>query len=271
MSKRLIEAALVSAIAHGGIHRTILSAVVGHPRKNLFIIPMAPLLPNCSSRVHVSYPFGGAKVIDLISFLYPDANGNQSVNIDASGRDINWGLEARHFSPHQAASLRTYHKDSLTGPICDLLKLIDCGFKKMYIVQLQTEVVDFTIHPPFTYAQLLKDFPFVNWLGKTEPAARSNILRIAAQHRITALEAESRHKLDSNLIYGNVPGLVTDPIADIEVKIHYLISGPFYRTALVPRLEVQGYDPGLHSCEEQAVGEGRVLTANVQIESDPNQ
>lgn len=269
MSKRLIETALVSAIAHGGIHRTILSAVVGHPRKNLFIIPMAPLLPNCLSRVHVSYPFGGTRVIDLISFLYPGANGNQPVNIDASGRDVNWGLEARHFSPHQAASLSTYIKDSLTGPICDLLKLIDCGFKKMYIVQIQTEVVDFTIHPPFAYAQLLPDFPFVNWLGKTETAARANILRIAAQHRITALEAESRLKLDSNLIYGNSPSLVADPIADIKVKIHYLISGPFDRTALVPRLIDQGYDPDHHSCEEQAVEEGRVLTTDVRIVSDP--
>ncbi|MBK6965082.1 MAG: hypothetical protein IPH20_14375 [Bacteroidales bacterium] len=65
-----------------------------------------------------------------------------------------------------------------------------------------------------------------------------------------------------------MPGLVADPIADIEVKIHYLIGGPFHRA---PRSTVERsrLRPDHHSCEEQAVGEGRVLTTDVQIESDP--
>ena len=167
------------------------------------------------------------------------------------------------------SSLPSYLDYSLGGPIKDLLKLIDCGFNKMFILQLQTEIVDFAIHLPFTYANLVHDFPFFNWLGIKQPAARANIARIAAQHRITALETESRLKLDTNLIYGNIAGLITDPIADIKVKIHYLISGPFYRTALVPRLIDQGYDPDHRSCEEQAVEEGRVLTTDVQIDSEP--
>jgi hypothetical protein len=271
MSKTTIEIALVNAITHGGLHGSIISAVVGHPRKNLLVIPMASFLPDCLSKASVYYPFGGTKIIDLVSFMHPIAIGIRPVNIDASGLDINWGLEARHFSPHQGALLRTYIKDSLTGPIRDLLKLIDCRFNKMYILQLQTEIVDFTIHPPFTYTDLLHDFSFFNWLGMTEPDARANIATIAAQHRITALETESRLKLDSNLIYGNVPGLVADPIADIRVKIHYLISGPFDRATLVTMLVAQGYDPLHRSCEEQAIEEGRVLTTDVQIESDPEE
>jgi len=267
MTKILIENALRQVIVNKNMHEIALRDGHVHQRENKFTGPMAPLLPNCWAQVKTTYPFGRYKNIDLVSFLVPVTNGEKPKNISGSSPNIKWALEAKHYSPHQNATLQTFLNYSLYGPVSDLFKLIDCGFKKNYILQLQTEITDFTIHPYSSYITLMNTFPFFSiYLGVTEPTARANIATIVAQNRLQELEQFSRNALDQNLIYNNMSSDVRDKVADVKVTIHYLISGPFDRVSLVRRLNRQGYNP---SCpyRDQAIERKQVFKAKLQIES----
>jgi len=255
MSKVMIEAALVNAIATHGLHNV---ALMGG-NENAFTIPMSHHIPFCFSQVGVPNPFGGGEIIDNITYT------------NATRHVVDWALEAKHFTPHQMAGLLTYKHWSVGGCIKDICKLIDCHFDTFYIVQLQTHVTQFNLIGGAIYPQLLNIFPlFGNLSQHTVVAANTNITRIIAQNRIHELEVYSRHRLDSNLICNHIPQHIVTPIANIDVTIHYLISGPFFFHDIYPRLAAV-LDPA-RAFEDQVGGKpGQIATwdIDVSIASDP--
>jgi hypothetical protein len=269
MTKILIEDALIKVIANNRLHRITLKNGVKNQRKKRFVRPMASLLPNCIDHVSVYNKYKKRKCIDLVSFQTPSITENPIV-LDDSDFDIKWALMAKHYSPHQDKDLQVYLKESLTGPLLDILNLIDCGFKKLYILQLQTEITSFYIHPPNDYNALLQTFPFIGYLGKTESEARTNLANSARQNRIFELKIFSRKILDNNLICNSITNHVVGSVAEVNVAIHYLISGPFSYTDILPRLaDVYNFT---QTFANQFEKQRRMPNWNVDVSiaSDPN-
>ena len=256
MTKVLIEDALKRAINLGNLFVQGL----GGGTEDRFTKPMGGFILHCFPQVTVLNPFGGEEIIDNITYIAADM------------QMVDWALEAKHYTPHQAITLQTYLRNSVGGCIKDILKLIDCRFQKFYIVQLQTHVTQFNLIAGATYEQLYHVFPafskYISNLNAIE--ANNNLQRAVNQYRIPELEVYSRQRLDTNLICGHLPFNVTTLIANINVTIHYLISGPFIYTNLHPRL-AGILNPAL-PFESQVGGGGLVPTWNVDvsIESDMN-
>lgn len=256
MTKLIIGQALTNAIGANGLHHIALNG----GSENAFSIPMVNYIPFCFPQVQVPNPHGGSENIDNITY------------INAARQNVEWALEAKHFTPHQMGTLIGYQHWSVGGCIIDILKLIDCGFQKFYIVQLQTEVTQFSLLAGTTYNQLCNQYQaFPKYISKLNvAAANKNIHRVVAQNRIQELEIYSRQRLDSNLICDHLPLTITSPIAIVDVTLHYLVSGPFYYTNLYPRLAAL-LNPALPF--EGQVGErGQVPTwdVDVSIASNPN-
>jgi len=270
MTKILIENALRHVILANNLHDLTLRNGRVHQRENQFTIPMAPLGPNCWEQVTIYTLFGDRKIIDLVCFANPIPNGRKPVIRDARNPNIICALEAKHYSPHQSGTLLTYLRYSVGGCIKDILKLVDCGFAKFYILQIQTHVTNYKLLGGATFGQMLLVFPFLQYyVGATPAAAAANMNQIIAQNRIVELERYSRQHLDRNLRIGNISQLVISTIASVDLTIHYLISGPFYYTNLYPRLAAV-LDPAL-PFEGQVGGGGLIPTwdVDVLIASDP--
>jgi hypothetical protein len=248
MSKLIIEQALQHAIAVNNLHLTTLQG----GNVNLFIVTLARQIPYCHSRVLFPNMFGRNVRIHNITYT-----NNQYTNVD-------WAQQANHFSPHQYVNLQTYLNYSLQDPLLNVLKLADCGFAKFYILQLQSHITGFRLYPGATYSQLHGANAFFNYLGNTMSAATANINRIIAQNRIQELEINSRNLLDSNLIYGQSNNTMMGPFADIDVSIHYLISGPFNSASLKAQLGLNGPYEDLVDGQQTTIWD-----LDVSIESDP--
>jgi hypothetical protein len=258
MSKNIIESALRVAIIDNLLHLNTLLHGKTRQRENSFTNNMAPLIPHCWAQVPRNN-----ELIDLVKI---NVASKCRITNELLG-EVDWALEAKHYDPHQNAGLNTFLNYSLSGPIKDLLKLSDCGFSTIYILQLQTEVVDFAINQDYSYAQFIQEFPFMGYLSKTEELeARANITRIGAppNYRMDALVAESRIKLDANLKYGNMVDTIIRPIGNVIIKIHYLISGPFNSEEIRNRLYADGYNNN-QPLEDQYKARPNI---NVSIESD---
>ncbi len=242
MSKLIIEQALKQAIAANNLHQIALTG----GNENLFTRPMVNFIPNCYAQVRTYRPpaFGGYRGIDLVKFHYEQPRERPVIQ-EANTPDIDWALEAKHFTPYQKKELNRFNprrylgylEYSLSGPIEDALKLVDCGFEKFYILQLQTYITGFNLLT-CTYTQLVKKYPlFHKYLRATkEASARTKINDIVTQNWIVELERYSRQLLDTNLICGHIPKTISTVEANVDVTLHYLISGPFYYKDLYPRL-----------------------------------
>lgn len=228
MSKKIIEQALIKAINKNNQHEVSL-----HGGKELaFTTNMAGNIVACYDEVGIPN-HGGNERVDLVKYS------------NSSRRQIKWALEAKHFTPHQKKELNRFNprrylgylEYSLSGPIEDTLKLVDCGFEKFYILQLQTHITGFNLLT-YTYLQLVSKYPlFRKYLHATsETSARTNINLIITQNRIVELEKYSRKLLDANLICGHIPKTISTVEADVDVTLHYLINGPFYYKDLYSRL-----------------------------------
>jgi len=234
MSKLIIEEALKKAIDENNLYKTALKG----GNEVQFTTKMSSYVIACFYEVGVPN-HAKNEIIDLVKFK------------DRTRKIIRWAVEAKHYTPFQRGKLRInapnnprgvigYLEYSLNGPISDILKLIDCGFKEFYIIQLQTQILPFTLKSGKSYQQLLTEFPLFGYISKksknNEVNARNKINKVINQNWIGELETYSRQVLDENLIYNNVSQVVTSSVADIDVLIHYLISGPFEYKELYPRL-----------------------------------
>jgi hypothetical protein len=270
MSKKLIEKALKQAITDENLHELTLHLGSVYQRENKFTSPMALLLPNCYAQAETQNLYNQNTIIDLVSFVKPAKISNNLIP-DATKKGINWALEAKHYCPHQSPGFQSYLNYSLGGALLDLLKLTDCGFNKFYSLQIQTEVTNFTINHPYGYSDLMAAFPFFKpYLGGSVSIARENIARIAAQNRMKELEVFSRAILDKKLICNSMSTTVKDAVAEVDVTIHYLISGPFDRATIVAKMTEQRYKPD-QSYEVQAKAKNKVMELDVRIESDPEE
>ncbi len=257
MSKILIEQALRRGIEVNELHRVTLMNGITRQRENSFTNAMVPYITYLFSQVRVY----NNKLIDLVKI---ELSKKKKITKEML-HQVEWALEAKHYSPHQA----NYIPLSLEGPTKDVLKLTDCGFSKFYILQLQTEVVDFTINTGSTYAQFLVEFPFMKYLSKaTKAQAIANIANVgvAPNSRIDALIAASRIRLDANLIYNNIEKVVEGINGKVKVKIHYLISGPFNSEDIRNRLYAAGYN-NVQPLYDQY---NAMPDINVSIQSDVN-
>ena len=253
----MIEQAIHHAINIGNLHIQGL----GGGTEDRFTKPMGGFILHCFPQVTVPNPFGGEEIIDNITYLAPGM------------QEVDWALEAKHYTPHQGVTLQAYLRYSVGGCIKDILKLIDCGFQKFYIVQLQTHITQFHLLGTATYEQLYNVFPaFRKYISNIDTTdANINIQRAVNQNRIHELEVYSRQRPDAHLICGHLPFNVTTLIANINVTLHYLISGPFFYTNLYPRLAAV-LNPAL-PFEGQVGGGGLMPTwdLDVSIASGPNE
>jgi hypothetical protein len=248
MTKIIIEQTLRQAITAGNLH---FHAIQGG-NENKFTQAMGAFVLNLFPQVQVPNPFGGNEVIDLIEYNNPEEEFNEVA------------IEAKHYTPHQNATLPNYLNYSLSGPIKDVLKLVDCGFEKFYILQLQTHITGFNLLGGASYAQLKKVFPLFGYLSLINVAeANANIHRIIMQNRIEELEDLSRQKLDLYLFCDHLPTTIHTTIADIDVIVHYLISGPFYRRDLLPRIQDQLGPDGPY--ERKVGGPGQIPAMDIDI------
>jgi hypothetical protein len=229
MAKILIEAALVEAITNSNLHAVTLCNGLNSQRENAFTGAMAPLIP-CWPQVNTYNNY----IIDLVKI---DIEAQPPIITKGLLPQVEWALEAKHYSPHQP----NYIENSLAGPMNDLLKLTQCRFNRFYILQLQTEVVDFTINMDSNYAAFTLEFPFMNYLSNaTEAQARANIgnVGLSPNSRIDELIANSRLILDQNLVYDNMQDTVEGDTGSVKVKIHYLISGPFESNEIINSVHI---------------------------------
>ena len=276
MSKLIIEKALQQAIATNNLHKVALTG----GNEDLFTRPMVNYIPSCYEQVRTYRPpiFGGWRNIDLVKFHSTPVEVKPIIR-NVKDSNIDWALEAKHYTPHQRISdLESYKQWSVGGCVKDILKLVDCRFEKFYILQLQTHITQIILLPGSTYQDLKDIFRFFPiYLNYNDiVGANNNLIRIVAENRITELEDYSRDRLDRNLLCGHIPQTIYDPIAHIDVTIHYFISGPFEHSDLFPRLTVPNgvkrLDPNI-PLEDQVGGPGQTPTwdIDVSIESDPDE
>ena len=168
MTKILIEKALRQIITKHKMHKATLGNGNTDERENKFTRFMASDLDHCWPQVKTKFSKENYKNIDLVKFLPAAPIIRKPSNIIGSAPHVAWGLEAKHYDPYQDPELTVYLNKSLYGPITDLLKLIDCRFKKCYILQLQTEIIDIKIPKSSNEARVANAFPFLNYLRKNK-------------------------------------------------------------------------------------------------------
>lgn len=224
MAKTIIENAITSTIPSMDIEKRILGLVHGI-RKDEYTDVISSGITNSDVRVSTQYISGLAnRVIDLIKYKSSKISPlvkNDNNEIDSS--IVDWALEVKHYTPHQSS----YKSYSVGDCVKDVLKLADCGFQKYYILQIQTYITQFSLKA-CKYADFVKKYPIFEYLHKTDEAkAQKNISKITPFKRMH-MEMNSRNILDRNLIKGEIViPTIKSSIADIDVKVIYLISGPF--------------------------------------------
>ncbi len=191
--------------------------------------------------------------INLSNQLCTSAHLNTYPQIKIAGRrpdiistdyhSVNWALQAKHYSPNQSpAKLPGWLRMSIAGPINDTAILCkELNLSKFQILQLQTEISGIIPTPLLdaTYKEVSKYYGMVGyWLGNKIKSYERNTARVIAQKRIPWLVLCSAIILDRKCIYGfNIRTIPffngKSKIADIQVKIHFIVSEPKHEVALI--------------------------------------
>jgi hypothetical protein len=142
-------------------------------------------------------------------------------SISFQPNEIEWGLEAKHYSPHQdIGNLNSYLQNSINGINEDIQKLINCGIQNKYILALQTQILDVHTNDLLT---LIDNFPFIKYLGNTIASINSNINVVTNQNRIFELRNFLMQNVDTNLKYGFADHNIKMNDSEISVRINYFI------------------------------------------------
>ncbi|MFN8366933.1 MAG: hypothetical protein U0Y96_06785 [Candidatus Kapaibacterium sp.] len=156
------------------------------------------------------------RYIDLVQF--------RSDSISFQCNEIEWGLEAKHYSPHQNISnLNHYIRNSIRGITSDIDKLTNCGIENKYLVALQTEVKSVQLNDN-DINTVFQHFPFIRtYIGDTKQEITNNIVNVSQEDRINNLKESLTEQIDNDLIYDSASKTITLKDSSINVRIHYFV------------------------------------------------
>lgn len=157
---------------------------------------------------------GTTRYIDFVQF-----EKNSQIYSDS---EIDWGLEAKHYSPHQDMNNDDkYLQNSLAGVTSDIQKLKDCEIKNRFLLLIQSQIINID-YGKENLQDVISAFPFIKYLGDDKAKIKANIDNARLTKRISKLENEIR-KMDSDLINDRGDFQLLLNTAKIDVRINYIL------------------------------------------------
>jgi hypothetical protein len=191
------------------------------PREDRFSIEIANNLPlhfrkNNLPQYFIKDNSNISRYIDFVQF--------KDTSVSFSEKEIQWALEAKHYSPHQNINrLEEYINQSLEGILSDIGKLNNCRITNKYILSIQTQIVKI-ISSDRELPHIIYLFPFIGtYLGQNMATIQSNIDIVKHENRINNFKKVLRKVVDNKLIYDFCDNLLVIGKSTIQVRVNYFV------------------------------------------------
>lgn len=153
------------------------------------------------------------KYIDIVQFI----DNSQSF----SELEIDWALEAKHYSPH-LNKVDDYINNSLGGIKEDIQKLINCNIKNRFLLLIQTQILSINLNNE-NITKIIEIFPFIKYLGNNIDEINTNIEQTNSSIKTENLVEKVKKCYDKDLIFELRVHKLTYNTAEIEVGIFYIL------------------------------------------------